>query len=778
MTKKDSIKINGVENNIRVESRILEERIQKAVQDGFRQIEVTASGQHGIGGRLWRSGNQPIKVDVLGTSGQRLGSMGFANTVVEAFGPASDDVGWLNAGAQIIVHGNATNGVANAMAQGKVYIDGDIGARGMTMTKHNPRFEPPELWVFGKVGDSFAEFMAGGIAVVCGAGAEDEKNVLGYRPCVGMVGGKIYFRGRQEAYSRPDAKLLADLPGDEWQWLQENMKKFLQAIGKHYLLDQLVSHREEWQLLVARKPSEKLARAVKSMAKFHQEVWEGELGKGGVIGDLSSLDRSPIGLVTTGDLRRFIPVWANEKYLPPCQAACPTGIPVQKRWELIRQGKVDEAVNLALEYTPFPATVCGYLCPNLCMQNCTRSLVSLQAVDVKLLGKASLSAAEPARQPETGQKVAVIGGGASGLSVAWQLWLKGHDVVILEGKKQLGGKITDSIPKSRIPDEVVEHEIKRLAGNIHQVHLGKPLTRDQFSELKTKYDYIVIAVGAAKPRKLNVPGIGKTLTALEFLQQSKCDRAKVGEKVVVIGAGNVGCDAATEAFRLGAKSVTLIDVQEPASFGVERQHAEAAGAKFLWPRFTKAVTDKGVELTDGNLLPADTVIVAVGDVPDLSFLPEAIETERGFVVVDETFATSDPQVYAIGDAVRPGLLTDAIGAGRIAARTINDLLRGEDQTYDKLPAIKYERIKLQYFDPRVGEFSDTASCATNCASCGACRDCGMCEEICPQKAISRSQTPGGGFEYIVDSEVCIGCGFCAGACPTGVWELVGNAPLE
>ena len=141
-------------------------------------------------------------MDVLGSSGQRLGSMGFANTLIEVFGPASDDIGWLNAGAEIIVHGNATNGAANAMAQGRVYIDGDIGARGMTMTKHNPRFEPPELWVFGKVGDSFAEFMAGGIAVVCGMGAENEKNVLGYRPCVGMVGGKIFFRGRQEIYSK------------------------------------------------------------------------------------------------------------------------------------------------------------------------------------------------------------------------------------------------------------------------------------------------------------------------------------------------------------------------------------------------------------------------------------------------------------------------------------------------------------------------------------------------------------------------------------------------
>jgi glutamate synthase domain-containing protein 3 len=286
-----SMKINGVEKDARVDSRILEERIQKAVAEGYRHIEVTALGQHGIGGRLWRAHNEKVQVNVLGTSGQRLGSMGFPNTVIEAFGPASDDVGWLNAGAQIIVHGNATNGVANGMAQGKVYIDGDIGARGMTMTKHNPRFEPPELWVFGKVGDSFAEFMAGGIAVICGSNAEQEPNVLGHHPCVGMVGGKIYFRGRQDVYSAKDAKWISCLPDDEWGWLQQNLKIFLQSIGKRYLFEQL-ANRLEWHLLVARKPSEKSSPLRLSVAQFRKEVWEQELGKGGLIGDLSSLDRS------------------------------------------------------------------------------------------------------------------------------------------------------------------------------------------------------------------------------------------------------------------------------------------------------------------------------------------------------------------------------------------------------------------------------------------------------------------------------------------------------
>src|SRR5512137_1184156 len=184
MSYKPTIVIPGMEKGIRVDSRVLEERIQKAVVDGHQCIEVIAHGQHGIGGRLWKTGKEPVVMRVLGTSGQRLGSMGFPNTFIDAVGPASDDVGWLNAGARIIVRGNATNGAGNAMAQGKIFIAGDIGARGMTMTKHNPRFDPPELWVLGSVGDSFAEFMAGGIAIVCGHNTFRRDNILGYRPCV------------------------------------------------------------------------------------------------------------------------------------------------------------------------------------------------------------------------------------------------------------------------------------------------------------------------------------------------------------------------------------------------------------------------------------------------------------------------------------------------------------------------------------------------------------------------------------------------------------------
>jgi NADPH-dependent glutamate synthase beta subunit-like oxidoreductase/glutamate synthase domain-containing protein 3/Pyruvate/2-oxoacid:ferredoxin oxidoreductase delta subunit len=778
MAKRESIKITGFENNVRVESRILEERIQKAVSEGFRHIEVTAYGQHGIGGRLWSAGDEEITVNVLGTSGQRLGSMGFANTLIETFGPASDDVGWLNAGAKIIVHGNASNGVANAMAQGKIYIDGDIGARGMTMTKHNPRFEPPELWVMGKAGDSFAEFMAGGIAVICGVGAEKEKDVLGYRPCVGMVGGKIFFRGKQSSYSLSDAKLVTELPVDEWNWLKANLKIFLQSIGKQYLFGELSAKSADWQLMIALKPYEKTGRKLRPMPSFKSDVWEGELGGGGLIGDLTAEDRSPIGVITTGELRRIVPIWENEKYLPPCQAHCPTGIPVQKRWALIRKGKTQEAVDLALEYSPFPATVCGYLCPNLCMQNCSRQIVNLPAVDIRVLGKASLEAKEPKREPATGRKIAVIGGGAAGLSVAWQLWLAGHEPVIFEGKKQLGGKIAETIPKSRIPEDIFEQEIARLTNNIGHIRLGEHLTKDKFKKLKNEFDFVVIATGAANPRKLPIEGVEKAVTAIDFLRESKRDRAKVGEKVVVIGAGNVGCDAAAEAARLGAKSITLIDVQKPASFGPERRSAEAAGAKFIWPRVVQVIKKTGVQLTDGELIPADTVIIAVGDTPELSYLPESITTKKGFIAVDEKFQTSDEQIYAIGDTVKPGLLTEAIGAGRVAASAIDGILKGKMDTYDNLPVIDFARVKTQYFDARETGVADVKSCAAQCASCGACRDCGLCETICPQRAISRRALGDDAYEYVADDELCIGCGFCAGACPTGVWYMVENKPLE
>jgi len=769
--------ISGMEDGHRLESRVLEERIQSALAKGHLYLEVEAFGQHGIGGRLWRAGDKAVYVKIYGSPGQRVGSMGFPNTHIEIMGPASDDVGWLNAGTEIIVHGHAANGVGNAMAQGKIQVAGSIGARGMTMTKHNPRFDPPELWVLGSVGDYFAEFMAGGISVICGHEAQDPTNVLGYRPCVGMVGGKIFFRGPHKGFSHVDTKLVP-IDDDSWKWLTRNLQIFLENIDRSHIFGRL-SKRDEWLLMEARRPLEKGKRARRSMSAFRQEVWEKDLGTGGLIGDLTNLDRSPIPVITTGDLRRFIPVWENRKYAPPCEASCPTGMPVHERWRLIREGRVDEAVDLALAYTPFPATVCGYLCPNLCMQGCTRQTAGMVPVDVKQLGQASLHAKLPALPPLSGKRIAVIGGGPAGISVAWHLRQKGHEAVVFDMEKILGGKVTSVIPKTRIPEEVIRTEVERVRKALPHVHLEQRLTRGDLDQLKMDYDFVVIAVGAQKPRILPVPGKEKMIPALDFFRQSKQDKVQVGKRVVIIGAGNVGCDVATEAHRLGARQIMLIDVQEPSFFGKEREAAEALGARFRWPCFTKAVTGEGVELTTGEVIPADAVILSIGDQPHLDFLPETVRTERGFIVVNNIYQTTDPKIFAIGDSVKLGLLTDAIGAGRKAARAIADILAGNpDRQAETGKMIDYSRIKLEYFDPRLTEFRDIEECASQCSSCGVCRDCGVCITICPQGAISRQTKNGDEFEMVVNPEKCIGCGFCVGACPCGVWNLVENTPME
>ncbi len=772
--KKDAfIKLPGKKDGKRIPSRVLEEMIHHHIKNGRRNIEIQGFGQHGIGGRLWDAGSENTHIRITGQSGQRTGSLGSANTLIEIMGPASDDVGWLNAGAEIIVHGNASNGVMNGAAQGKVYIAGSIGARGMTMTKRNPRFDPPELWVLGSAGDYFGEFMAGGIAVICGHNIDPRDEILGYRPLIGMVGGKIFVHGSVDEFSQKDAKLSL-LTDEEWNWLQKGLKIFLAKIKKDKLLTSF-SNRTQWQLLEAKSPQEKTEAPERmSMAKFRADVWDRELGPGGLIGDLQETQRGTIPVITRGDLRRYIPVWEQGRYIAPCQAACPTGIPVQERWNMVRLDNIDEAISMGLEYSPFPATVCGYLCPSPCMASCTRNLNYMSPIDVRLLGKAGEKVKLPKPGKKSKKKIAVIGSGPGGISSAWHLTLMGHDATLFETGSQIGGKIASVIPGSRIPKETLETELNRVKAFIPNIKVKQKITQKKFSKIILDYDFTIIAAGAKKPRSLPIPGIEQATFANDFLEKSKKGKVKPGKAMVIIGAGNVGCDVATEAHRLGARDITMIDIQKPLAFGKEKEDAEAVGAKFKWPCFTKEITKKGVLLQDGQLLKADTIVLSIGDVPDLDFLDDTIQIENGFVKVDEFNRTSDRNIFAIGDVVGPGLITDAIGAGRRAAQSIDKIIEGKNlDKIDHPVQVDKQRISLEYYDPKMTA-DNLADCGANCASCGKCRDCGICVAICPEGAIERISIKKNAFEYKVDADLCIGCGFCKGACPCGIWDLIPN----
>ncbi|HDY71029.1 MAG TPA: 4Fe-4S ferredoxin, partial [Nitrospirae bacterium] len=663
--------LRGNKDGKRTPSRVFEAEIQEAVSQGARELEIIADGQHGIGGRIWPRG-EAVKITVEGPVGQRLGSMGMFGTEIIVKGGASDDVGWVNCGAKITVLGDVTNGAHNAAAQGILYVQGSGGARCDTMTKHNPRFDPPQSWYFRDVGDTFAEFKAGGVAVVCGVNPRNTGNILGYRPCVGMVSGVIYFRGPIEGFSELDVKLL-DLTDQDWEWLVTNMRPYLEAVDRMDYYDELASSKDTWRKLIPYTAQERAKRKPFKVPiqEFRSTVWEPGVGKGGIFAEYINHPVTVLPYITTGMDRRYRPVWNNQKYSPPCEYSCPSGIPTQRRAQLIRAERLDEALDLVLRYSPLPATVCGEICPNLCMQACTRGQVD-RPVDIKDLGRASLEAKAPKPKAKTGKRVAVVGGGPGGLSAAWQLALKGHEVDLYEAEDKLGGKLELCIPRERLPHEVLKKELDRFREIGVEVHLSSRINQEHFREIYKDHDVVIVACGAHKPRKMNVEGAENMVTAYDFLKGINTGGLSdlKDRKVVIIGAGNVGMDVAAQAFHCGAKEVTAVDIQKPAAFGKELEIAESLGTGILWPKFTERYSkEEGrIYFTDGSSLDADLVVVSIGDTPATDFLPPSVHTDKqGWIEADEAGHTSDPKIYAIGDATRLGLVTHAVGHGRKAA---------------------------------------------------------------------------------------------------------------
>lgn len=774
--------INGIVDGQRISTQQLLQELYNKLDEGYKEFEISASGQHDIGGPLWDKENNLLKFKIT-NPGQRVGSMGMVGTEILVEGSAPADVGWLNAGAEITVKGDGGDTTAHCAASGKIYIAGRTGARSGALMKHDPKFPPPEFWVLKNTGSFSFEFMGGGTAVICGYGCDNLNSVLGYRSCVGMVGGTVYVRGNVKDLS--SQVWLMDLDDGDKEFLLKGLPVFLDKIGKPELIHELskglqftettISSSEKWGKIVAKTFEERKIKSLMPINQFRLNKWV----EGGIFGDLIEDDYSISDLVSTGDLRLKSPFWKNALYSAPCEYNCPIGIPTQKRISLLRQGKIAQALELVFEFSPFPASVCGQVCPNLCVEECNRKYID-QPIKMADLGKLSKDIKITIPNKENDKKIAIIGSGAAGLGAAWHLRKLGYKVDIFEQDKVFGGKLKQVIPEERLERNILETELQRIIDSGVTVKTNTRVDKELFNKLEKEYDAVVVAIGAHNPVIIPFEGHEKLVKGLDFLKAvNNGEKPPIGKKVVVIGAGNAAMDVVIGAYDLGAKEVTAIDIQKPSAFDKEIKHVEALGAKILWPCFTDKITENGVHLKDGRVLEADTIIISVGDRPDFSFIERDHLDERGLIKVNEYLqAVDNPKVFIPGDAVKLGLFTNALADGRKVAINIDKLLSEQPlDKFERAPMIPQDRIKDEYYHPmnpqKVMEMEPEKE-TDRCLSCGYCRDCELCKENCPEQAITRETKADDSFEYISNPDRCIGCGICSGVCPCGIWTMQDN----
>jgi hypothetical protein len=305
--------------------------------------------------------------------------MGMNNTRIIVEGCAPADVGWLNSGAEIVVKGDAGDTASHCAATGKIYVGGRTGTRSGALMKYDPKFPAPVFWVLKNTGSFSFEFMGGGIAVVCGHECDEFQSVLGDRACTGMVGGTIYVRGNISNVS--DDVWIMDLDSKDLEFLKNGLSEFLSKIEKPELF-YVLNDFSQWRKIVAKTYEERKSKDSRiSLKEFRLEKWV----KGGIFGDLIEDDYVAGILVPKYKTRLKIPKWNNHAYSAPCEFNCPIGIPTQKRFSLLRQNKVQEALELVLDYSPFPASVCGQVCPNLCVTDCSRIQID-EPLSVATLG--------------------------------------------------------------------------------------------------------------------------------------------------------------------------------------------------------------------------------------------------------------------------------------------------------------------------------------------------------------------------------------------------------
>lgn len=524
---------------------------------------------------------------------------------------------------------------------------------------------------------------------------------------------------------------------------------------------------------------------------------------------------------------------------PPCEAACPIHQEAQLYIQLVAAGKPAEALAVIRRANPIPQVI-GRICARPCESACRRGYVDEPIAICNLKraagdeAKAAGAGFEPPRTEfNSGKKVAIIGSGPSGLAAAHDLALIGVKPVIFEKQAEPGGFLRSGILNYRLPKDILDEDIDYIARLGVEIRTGVSIGGDfAFDDLAEEFDAVLIAVGLSESRGLPIPGaeLPQVLLAVPFLADVNAGREVVGlgKDIVVIGGGNVAIDVARSAKRISGGKVTMVcleadhempahdwEIEDARSEGIEIVCSQGPNrilgdgrVEGLEVKRCEAVFDEKGRFaprfceTELSIIPADAVIISIGQMSNLSFLPEAgpVVNERGILIFDREYCTTTRHgVFASGEVVTgPGAAVNALASGKRAAIAIGKFLGlpvdfpEEPSPVAELPAEVAELIKKSPRrrmpavepDERLSDFKEVelglsevdARCeASRCLLCASgakfsqlkCIACLTCVRVCPYGAPWADKDGLGALDPLR----CQACGICFTQCPAKAIDL-------